>query len=47
MLMIYGVPLSVHTRKIIIAAIHKTIEYKLEVVIPVAPGISTSLTTRS
>jgi len=38
MLTIYGVPLSVHTRKIIIAALHKDIEHKFEVVIPVMPG---------
>jgi glutathione S-transferase len=37
MLTIYGVPLSVHTRKPIIAAMHKGIDYKLEVVIPVIP----------
>src|SRR5258708_38214302 len=38
MLTIYGVPLSVHTRKTVITAIHKNIEYKFEVVIPVVPG---------
>jgi glutathione S-transferase len=38
MLTIYGVPLSVHTRKTLITAIHKNIEYKFEVVIPVVPG---------
>jgi glutathione S-transferase len=38
MLTIYGVPLSVHTRKTVITALHKGIEYKLEVVIPVVPG---------
>jgi glutathione S-transferase len=38
MLTIYGVPLSVHTRKVIITAIHKKIDYKVEVVIPVVPG---------
>jgi len=38
MLTIYGVPLSVHTRKAIIAALHKEIEHKFEVVIPVMPG---------
>ena len=37
MLTIYGVPLSVHTRKALITAMHKSIEYKLEVVIPVVP----------
>jgi glutathione S-transferase len=38
MLTIYGVPLSVHTRKTLVTAIHKNIEYKFEVVIPVVPG---------
>ena len=38
MLTIYGVPLSVHTRKAIITAMHKDLEYKFEVVIPVVPG---------
>ena len=38
MLTIYGVPLSVHTRKAIMTAIHKDIDYKFEVVIPVMPG---------
>jgi len=38
MLTIYGVPLSVHTRKAVITAMHKSIDYKLEVVIPVVPG---------
>lgn len=38
MLTIYGVPLSVHTRKAIVTAIHKNLEYKFEVVIPVMPG---------
>jgi glutathione S-transferase len=37
MLTIYGVPLSVHTRKAVITAMHKSIEHKLEVVIPVVP----------
>ena len=37
MLTIYGVPLSVHTRKPIIAAIHKGIDYKLEPVLPRNP----------
>jgi glutathione S-transferase len=35
MLTIHGVPLSVHTRKAIVTAILKGIDYKLEVVIPV------------
>ena len=38
MLTIYGVPLSVHTRKALITAIHKNIDYQLDVVIPVVPG---------
>jgi len=38
MLIIHGVPLSVHTRKVIITAILKKIDYKFEVVIPVVPG---------
>jgi glutathione S-transferase len=38
MLTIHGVPLSVHTRKAIITAILKNIDYRFEVVIPVIPG---------
>lgn len=38
MLTIHGVPLSVHTRKAIVTAILKKIDYRLEVVIPVIPG---------
>jgi glutathione S-transferase len=38
MLIIHGVPLSVHTRKVIVTAILKKIDYKFEVVIPVVPG---------
>jgi glutathione S-transferase len=38
MLIIHGVPLSVHTRKVIIAAIIKKLDYKFQVVIPVVPG---------
>jgi glutathione S-transferase len=38
MLIIHGVPLSVHTRKLIIAAIIKKVEYQFKVVIPVVPG---------
>jgi|SRR5687767_12167453 glutathione S-transferase len=37
MLTIHGVPLSVHTRKTIVTAILKGIDYKFEVVIPVIP----------
>ena len=35
---IYGVPLSVHTRKVIVAAQLKQIPFELEIVIPVIPG---------
>lgn len=35
---IYGVPLSVHTRKVIVAARLKGIPFELQVVIPVVPG---------
>lgn len=38
MLTIHGVPLSVHTRKPIVAAILKRLDYKFEVVIPVIPN---------
>jgi glutathione S-transferase len=38
MLKIYGVPLSVHTRKVIVTALYKKIDYQLEVVVPVMPG---------
>jgi glutathione S-transferase len=38
MITIHGVPLSVHTRKTIVTAILKKIDYKFEVVIPVIPG---------
>jgi glutathione S-transferase len=38
MLTIYGVPLSVHTRKVLMTAMHKDLDHKLEVVIPVIPG---------
>ena len=37
MLTIHGVPLSVHTRKVIVTAILKKIDYRFEVVIPVIP----------
>lgn len=37
MLTIHGVPLSVHTRKAIVTAILKGIDYRFEVVIPVVP----------
>jgi glutathione S-transferase len=35
---IYGVPLSVHTRKVMVAAQLKNIPFELQVVIPVVPG---------
>jgi glutathione S-transferase len=35
MLTIYGVPLSVHTRKVIVTAIMKKMDYRFEVVVPV------------
>jgi glutathione S-transferase len=38
MLVIHGVPISVHTRKAVVTAILKKIDYKFEVVIPVVPG---------
>lgn len=38
MLTIHGIPLSVHTRKAIVTAILKKVDYKFEVVIPVIPG---------
>lgn len=37
MLTIHGVPLSVHTRKVIVTAILKKLDYRFEVVIPVIP----------
>jgi len=37
MLKIYGVPISVHTRKVIVAAIEKKIAYQNEPVIPFTP----------
>lgn len=38
MLRIYGVPLSVHTRKVIVAARLKEIPFELQAVVPVIPG---------
>jgi glutathione S-transferase len=38
MLHIYGVPVSVLTRKVIVAAIHKGLPYQLTPVVPVIPG---------
>ncbi|MEP7154489.1 MAG: glutathione S-transferase family protein [Betaproteobacteria bacterium] len=38
MLHIYGVPVSVHTRKVIVAAIEKNLPYQLTAVVPVIPG---------
>jgi glutathione S-transferase len=37
MLTIYGVPLSVHTRKALVTAMHKDLDHRFEVVIPVIP----------
>jgi glutathione S-transferase len=38
MLRIYGVPFSVHTRKVIVAAIEKNLDYELRVVVPINPA---------
>lgn len=38
MLKIYGTPISVHTRKVIVVAIHKGLEYENVPVVPVIPG---------
>ena len=38
MLKIYGVPISVHTRKVIVAARWKQLPYELQSVVPVIPG---------
>jgi glutathione S-transferase len=37
MLKIYGVPISVHTRKVIVVALHKGLEYENVPVVPVIP----------
>jgi glutathione S-transferase len=37
MLTIHGVPLSVHTRKVIVTAILKGLDYRFQVVVPVIP----------
>ena len=37
MLKIHGVPISVHTRKVIVAALHKGLAYELVPVVPVVP----------
>jgi len=37
MLTIYGVPFSAHTRKVILTARHKGIDYQLEPVVPLSP----------
>jgi glutathione S-transferase len=37
MLKIYGVPVSVHTRKVILAALEKNLAYEIEPVIPFTP----------
>lgn len=38
MLQIHGVPISVHTRKVIVAAIQKNLPYRINQVVPVIPG---------
>jgi glutathione S-transferase len=38
MLQIHGVPISVHTRKVIVAAIEKNLPYQINQVVPVIPG---------
>ena len=38
MLKIYGVPISVHTRKVIVAALAKGLEHEVVPVVPVIPG---------
>jgi glutathione S-transferase len=38
MLQIHGVPISVHTRKVIVAAIEKNLPYQVNQVVPVMPG---------
>ncbi len=38
MLQIHGVPISVHTRKVIVAAIEKNLPYRINPVVPVIPG---------
>ena len=37
MLKIYGVPISVHTRKVIIVALHKGLDHEVQPVVPVIP----------
>jgi glutathione S-transferase len=38
MLKIHGVPVSVHTRKVIVTALHKGLEFEVLPVVPVAPA---------
>lgn len=38
MLKIYGTPISVHTRKVIVAALHKGLAFNVVPVVPVIPG---------
>jgi glutathione S-transferase len=38
MLKIYGVPISVHTRKVIAAVLAKGLNYEIEVVVPIDPS---------
>jgi glutathione S-transferase len=37
MLTIYGVPVSVHTRKVIVTALHKGLQFRVDPVVPFAP----------
>jgi glutathione S-transferase len=37
MIIVYGVPFSAHTRKVILCAQHKGIEYEIEPVVPLTP----------
>lgn len=38
MLQVHGIPISVHTRKVIVAAIEKNLPYRINQVVPVIPG---------
>lgn len=37
MITLYGVPFSAHTRKVILAATHKALDFRVEPVVPLAP----------
>ena len=37
MLTIHGVPVSVHTRKVIVAALHKGLAFEVNPVVPLGP----------